>query len=46
MLDPGALMRLHRAGKQGYGWTADQPQMMRQLLDVGVDAIVTSHPQR
>ena len=46
MVEPSLLRQLHSAGKQGYGWTADQPHMMRRLLDVGVDAIVTSHPQR
>jgi len=46
MVDHSLRGQVHGAGKQLYGWTADRPDIMHRLLDVGVDAIVTSHPQR
>jgi len=46
MVDGDLLAELRGAGKLVHGWTANEPRMMRHLLESGVDAIVTSHPQR
>ncbi|MGN6522698.1 MAG: glycerophosphodiester phosphodiesterase family protein [Actinomycetes bacterium] len=35
---------LHRRGAVLHVWTVDEPQRMRQLLDAGVDGLVTDRP--
>mmetsp|Transcript_29286 Transcript_29286/g.93719 ORF Transcript_29286/g.93719 Transcript_29286/m.93719 type:complete len:136 (+) Transcript_29286:87-494(+) len=44
MVTDKVLRDVHWAGKELHAWTANTPGMMRRLLDVGVDAIVTNHP--
>lgn len=44
MTSPQLTRRLHAAGQRVVGWTANTPAMMRQVLDAGVDAVVTNHP--
>jgi glycerophosphoryl diester phosphodiesterase len=36
----------HRAGLQVHVWTIDHEREMHQLLDIGVDAIMTDRPRR
>jgi glycerophosphoryl diester phosphodiesterase len=38
---PPMIARLHRAGVEVHIWTINDPERMKQLLDLGVDGIVT-----
>jgi glycerophosphoryl diester phosphodiesterase len=32
------------AGKAVYGWTVSTPEVLQQVLEAGVDGVVTDHP--
>jgi glycerophosphoryl diester phosphodiesterase len=36
----------HERSLQVYAWTADEPELMRKLIDKGVDGIMTNYPER
>lgn len=40
----GFVRRAHRRGLQVHVWTINEPAVMRSLLDLGVDGIVTDRP--
>lgn len=44
IVTPDFLARTHAAGKQVHVWTIDDPDQMHQLLDMGVDGIITDRP--
>ncbi|KAL6761677.1 PLC-like phosphodiesterase [Haematococcus lacustris] len=42
MVDEATLQLLRTHGKQLFTWTINDPKVMRRVLDVGVDALVTN----
>lgn len=44
VITPGFVRRAHRAGIAIHAWTINDPVQMRQLLDLGVDGLVTDRP--
>lgn len=43
---PGLVARAHAAGLLVLTWTVDEPGRMAELVEVGVDGIITNHPDR
>jgi len=44
MIDAELVAMAHRAGYQLYAWTVDDPERIRQLSSLGVDAVCTNKP--
>lgn len=44
LLSRSLVANLHRAGKKIHIWTVDDPTTMHELIDLGVDGIVTDRP--
>ncbi|MEQ1519444.1 MAG: glycerophosphodiester phosphodiesterase [Usitatibacteraceae bacterium] len=45
-LTPAALKEAHRLGLKVIPWTVNQKPAMEQLIDLGVDGIITDYPDR
>ena len=43
--DPGYVAQAHAAGKEVHVWTANRPADIDFLLSLGVDALITDHPE-
>jgi len=41
VVTPGFIRRCHRAGLQVHVWTVNEQEKMRELLELGVDGIIT-----
>jgi glycerophosphoryl diester phosphodiesterase len=44
MVDAALVRRAHGAGLKLHAWTVDDPRRMAELIDVGVDGIITNVP--
>lgn len=43
-VDAAYLARAHELGMESYGWTVDDPDDMRTLIEIGSDGVVTNRP--
>jgi len=44
VITPRIIARVHRLGKVVHAWTINEPGQMEQLIDWGVDGIITDRP--
>lgn len=44
VVSPGRIKAVHAAGRRIHVWTVDDPLMMHELIDWGVDGIITDRP--
>ena len=44
IVTPGFVRRMHAQGKGVFVWTVNRPEEMRQLLDIGVDGLISDYP--
>lgn len=45
-LTPAFVERAHEAGRDVYAWTTDEPERVRELASMGVDALMCDDPAR
>jgi glycerophosphoryl diester phosphodiesterase len=43
--DPGFVAEAHAAGKEVHVWTVNKPRDMDLVCDLGVDVVITDHPE-
>jgi glycerophosphoryl diester phosphodiesterase len=45
MASPGFIDRAHRAGRQVFVWTVNDPVSMSRMISLDVDGIITDEPE-
>ena len=45
-VDAALMERAHERGMKVVTWTVDEPEEMRRLVDVGVEALISNYPDR
>ena len=46
MIDRRFLKKMHRRGYKVFAWTVNEEEEMTRLLDLGIDGIITDHPDK
>ena len=46
LITPDLLEHAHQHGTVVHAWTINDADEMRRLLDLGVDGLITDHPER
>jgi glycerophosphoryl diester phosphodiesterase len=46
VIDKDFIDKAHKAGREIHAWTVNSKEMMRQLIEIGVDGIITNYPDR
>ncbi len=46
LITPDTVRRARARGQRVVAWTVDEPEAMARLVEWGVDAIITNHPER
>ena len=44
-VDNATIQKIHNQGQTTYVWTVNEPDMMQKLVKLGVDGIITNHPE-
>lgn len=44
IVTPKTIRAAHQAGRKVHVWTIDDPEVMHELIDWGVDGIITDRP--
>lgn len=45
-ITPELLEKVHAQGMELWQWTVNEPAEMQRLLDIGIDGIITDHPDK
>ena len=45
-VNPELIAEIHKKGKKIFCWTVNDEEKMKRLIDMGVDGIITNHPDR
>lgn len=44
-ITPGRVKKWHKKGYEVYAWTVNEREDMQRMVDLGVDAVITDHPE-
>ena len=40
------IKKIHNAGFKVYPWTVNEPEDIKKMIEIGVDAVITDYPER